>query len=452
MQPLCFALLVAAAAQEWSARSRRSLKHRKEKPHAANPFLGFNADDPFPAAGACGPSPRNATSTTLEALLANYVDVQTAERRKPRVSGRSVTVVATRHGLGNRLNNVIGGFALALATNRALVVHWPRTDCRRKKRDCDPTSIDDLFDPPPGVSWRRMPGWPKATATMCAGGPFVIANNRQSDVQDVLEMNLTAAAFNGADRPKNWCSVSDRSWAHAVSCNPEFRCRTPTPWFFYGLLQRWLLRPKRSILDQARSVFSGGRVCGVGVHLRKADLSSSSWATADVLEAAYVRALARAGRERGDPDFGVYLAADAESSRTRVRLELAAQKLGAPLLDRATKARPTRSSVRGMQDALAENYVLSSCVEILPRGAGASTFHDLAVARAAFDFGWDQARVDAFTYHAKASDHSLVPSRCPKRKGEGPFACPCAAGEALADTLAAWPGPPHAIPPPYSGY
>ena len=352
-----------------SADAQRSLR-KKKKPHSSAPPLPSSGA--FPPPGACGPSPANATSRFLEALLRNYTRVQTEQRSRPGVRGRSVTVVATRHGLGNRLNNVIGGFALALFTGRALVVHWPRTDCRRKKRDCDPTAIDDLFDPPPGVSWRRMPGWRKSPETMCSGGPLVIANNRAADVQAVLEMAV-GAAFNDDAHPKNWCAVTDRSWAHAVSCNPEFRCRAPTPWYVYGLLQRWLLRPKTAILARARAVFAGGRACGVGVHLRKADLSSSSWATAELLERTYDAALARAGRRRGDPDFGIYVAADAESARTRARLELAADRLGAPTLARATTIKPTRGSVRGMQDALAENYVLSSCVEILPRGAGAST-------------------------------------------------------------------------------
>ena len=119
-----------------------------------------------------------------------------------------------------------------------------------------------------------------------------------------------------------------------------------------------------------------------------------------------------------------------------------AAQLDAPLLQRAVTTRPTRNSIRGNQDALAENYVLASCVEILPRGSGASTFHDLAVAKAAFDTGWNQSRIDAFTFHPESSDHSLVPARCPKLKGDTAVQCPCADGAASwRDFAVDWPGP-----------
>ena len=155
----------------------------------------------------------------------------------------------------------------------------------------------------------------------------------------------------------------------------------------------------------------------------------------------YTTALERHGRARGDPTFGIYIASDGESRKTRLRLEQIARDVDAPLLARAVTTRPTRGSIRGNQDALAENYVLASCDEILPRGSGASTFHDLAVARAAFDRGWNQSRVDAFTYHPDKSDHSLVPARCPKRKG-AELSCPCATGAtSWRDLDAPWPGP-----------
>ena len=78
----------------------------------------------------------------------------------------------------------------------------------------------------------------------------------------------------------------------------------------------------------------------------------------------------------------------------------------------------------------------------LPRGSGASTFHDLAVAKAAFDTGWNQSRIDAFTFHPESSDHSLVPARCPKLKGDTSVQCPCTDGAASwRDFAVDWPGP-----------
>ena len=64
------------------------------------------------------------------------------------------------------------------------------------------------------------------------------------------------------------------------------------------------------------------------------------------------------------------------------------------------------------------------------------------VAKAAFDTGWNQSRIDAFTFHPESSDHSLVPARCPKLKGDTAVQCPCTDGAASwRDFAVDWPGP-----------
>ena len=60
-----------------------------------------------------------------------------------------------------------------------------------------------------------------------------------------------------------------------------------------------------------------------------------------------------------------------------------------------------RGSRSGLLDALAENFILSSCTTLLPRGTGASTFHDIAVARAAFQQKWNESRAAAFAFRRK---------------------------------------------------
>ena len=69
----------------------------------------------------------------------------------------------------------------------------------------------------------------------------------------------------------------------------------------------------------------------------------------------------------------------------------------------------------------------------------------MAVARAAFEQGWDQPRVDAFVHKSEPSDHALVPARCPPRTGEPADAvtrCPCLSNEtSYRDRVAPWPGP-----------
>ena len=131
-----------------AARGRRRRIPYEKKVHVAPPPLPHDDGTPW----GCGPMPSNSTSYYLRDLLQNWIAKQQFQRRHTvyQGGGRSVVVMAKRHGLGNRLNNVIGGFMLALATGRALVINWPPSACRNK-RNCDPTSIDDLFDPPVGV-------------------------------------------------------------------------------------------------------------------------------------------------------------------------------------------------------------------------------------------------------------------------------------------------------------
>ncbi|CAH0366931.1 unnamed protein product [Pelagomonas calceolata] len=421
-----------------AARGRRRRIPYEKKVHVQPPPLPHDDGTPW----GCGPMPSNSTSYYLRDLLQNWIAKQQFQRRHTvyQGGGRSVVVMAKRHGLGNRLNNVIGGFMLALATGRALVINWPPSACRNK-RNCDPTSIDDLFDPPVGVKWGRMQGWNKDLDAMCANGPFVISQNGHDAVQQVLDMDLG----NYHEQPKMVCAVCDRSWSYGVSCNPLLRCAMPTPWYVYGLLQRWLLRPKRAVVNRVRQTLAN-HTCAVGVHLRKADNSKTKWATEELLRETYASALKRRPEfKNGDLRYGIYVAADGESTQTKKRIEAFARSVGAPLLERAARFKASRDSVRAMQDALAENYVLSSCVEILPRGSGASTFHDLAVARAAFEQGWEQTRVDAFVHKSEPSDHALVPARCPPRTGETADAvtrCPCLSNEtSYRDRVAPWPGP-----------
>ena len=137
--------------------------------------------------------------------------------------------------------------------------------------------------------------------------------------------------------------------------------------------QRWFLRPKRAVVNSVRQTLAN-HTCAVGVHLRKADNSKAA-GHGGVVKGDYASALKRRPEFKdGDPRYGIYVAADGESTQTKKRIEAFARSVGAPLLERG--ARASRDSVRAMQDALAENYVLSSCVKILPRGSGASTFRD----------------------------------------------------------------------------
>ena len=61
---------------------------------------------------------------------------------------------------------------------------------------------------------------------------------------------------------------------------------------------------------------------------------------------------------------------------------------------------PGRTTVEANIEALAENYLLSSCAEILPHGRD-STFRSIAAARAAFEQAWTANRSRAFVEGGK---------------------------------------------------
>ena len=111
-----------------AARGRRRRIPYEKKVHVQPPPLPNDNGMPW----GCGPMPSNSTSYYLRDLLQNWIAKQQFQRRHTvyQGGGRSVVVMAKRHGLGNRLNNVIGGFMLALATGRALVINWPPSACR----------------------------------------------------------------------------------------------------------------------------------------------------------------------------------------------------------------------------------------------------------------------------------------------------------------------------------
>ena len=71
---------------------------------------------------------------------------------------------------------------------------------------------------------------------------------------------------------------------------------------------------------------------------------------------------------------------------------------------------PDRSRVDGNVEALAENYVLSTCADILPHGRD-SAFRSIAAARAAFEQGWTANRSRAFVEGGK-SVASGAPAAC----------------------------------------
>ena len=168
-------------------------------------------------------------------------------------------------------------------------------------------------------------------------------------MQQVLDMDLGSYH----EQPKMVCAVCDRSWSYGVSCNPLLRCAMPTPWYVYGLLQRdaGLLRPKRAVVNRVRQDAREP-------HVRRGRPPPQGGQQQDevghggVVTEAYRRGPKRRPEfKNGDPRYGIYVAADGESTQTKKRIEAFARSVGAPLLERAARARPRESSVRAMQRA-----------------------------------------------------------------------------------------------------
>ena len=336
------------------------------------------------------------------AVLANYSAVQRAERAKG-ADTKYIVAFAEHYGLGNRIATVTSALALAVASRRALIVLWPRGRMHGRP-DYDPAGVVDLFAPTL-VDWSTPPDAQRAVrrcAEDVAKRPGRKGTKRWAigDPHDAK----TAAALRAFDFSTNdWrpgdrvlCAYGYYYWGWALTCNDVLGGGDVLA--DYGALQSLLLTPTAAVADRVGRIL-GSRSCDVGVHLRKADGAkggpSSHWVAK--LRAVLV------------PGATAFVAADPQSTLTK-KLILASFP-AVRFLDRDADAEATRATVDGVLDALADNYVLSACRAIIPREIGASTFHDAAVARAAFGFAWP--RNETLAYHAQPPrDPIFGPAHC----------------------------------------
>ena len=354
--------------------------------------------------------------TELLRLLEAWPAVQAAQREMGK-QGRYVVIEAGRRGLGNRMGPIAGGLALAVTTGRALAVHWPRSDCHRKKNDCDPTSIDDLFEAPTGVNWK---------GTGCKG-PFLIKGD---DIKPVDQLKRSKGLGGARGSQNNVCVDTDRCFAWGVSCNQEVKHLFPSPWITYGLFVDYLFRhpthPVQSRIQKALDVsatkYKRTRLsCGLGVHLRKENhwehFESRLFNASNPLKDYDVVTSFRNISSKSDDsslERAVYVAADKQSGPVKKKLVRDLEKAGIPIIDPIAKD-PSRMTMAGMYDAAAELIFLSTCEDIVPRGLGHSTFHDVAVARSAYLHGWSQNRIRSFVNFGKPHTnmkHAFVPADC----------------------------------------
>ena len=201
--------------------------------------------------------------------------------------------------------------------------------------------------------------------------------------------------------PSVVCTASKDDWSWAATC----RLGGASPLADAGALQDFLFKPSAAVLKRIGAIIASSpqRPCDLGVHLIAAD-RTNEWGTKKGDES-WMRAVAEAIAAREDMDgsgkpldFALFVAADRGSTRTKQLLQEAFGD--AVIFMDGHGASPDRSTVEGNTEALAENYVLSSCAEILPHGRD-SAFRSIAAARAAFEQDWTVNRSRAFVEGGK---------------------------------------------------
>jgi len=299
---------------------------------------------------------------------------------------------ANHHGMGNRLNSVIGAFALALVTNRGLAIEWEASsNCKGKHvttnlgvtdKDCDPVGLKDLYELP-FVTAAHL-----HNMSCTQKHQWLVHGDRDSKKFDAMLRNPDLARV--YEEQQVICAESDRHFGWAVTCNQKDLF--PDPWNAYGLLQDYLLqRPVKSIRhklltakitennnnattlvddsDKEKAQFLPK--CAIGIHLRK--------------EKNIVRLVAELNEtidELKENAGGVFLAYDPFSFEAAEKIETIVKERGLALITvDKFEDHVTRATVNGLLDAVVDHTLLSSCDYLLPFQIERSTYHDTALGR-----------------------------------------------------------------------
>ena len=336
-------------------------------------------------------------------------------RRERKENGKFLIAFADDYGLGNRINIVTSTLALAMATGRSLIVLWPHTDCRHTSHgDCDPTSINDLFVENETRAQWSVGSHAHAAISRCRDDIKRHAKPLKRWAIGEEDDRKTADHLRTLDLGPEWrnqdpylCTYGFFYWGWALTCNKYLRKawgldpNAGNPWAEFGGLMSWLLGDARaSIVSRVHKALGDKKIkCDVGLHLRRADNLPGDGTQTENLKWKVHLEEALAGLTSPH----VYIAADHESKKTKwMLMHHLEERQDTQILSLAERGRVAdRRSRSGLLDALAENFILSSCTTLLPRGTGASTFHDVAVARAAFQQKWNESRAASFAFRRK---------------------------------------------------
>lgn len=240
---------------------------------------------------------------------------------------RRLLLLNARRGLGNRLRTVLSGLAYADATGCALQVVWaPNVQCG--------AGLDELWQHPFHlVSLKRA----RYTAALCGGW---------EDHLDEDDLDLG-----------QW-----KRPALALQSSQPFSNPAGTPWI--SQLRR--LRPLPELVERIDSVWNNMPPSGplVGLMLRTHASAHRSTVVSRPLD----HALRRLDEiHRLAPDATVFLSSDSPDG---------AAALGERHAVVALPGKGEFNSVRGVQDAVCDLYLLASCQWII--GSHASSFSEIA--------------------------------------------------------------------------
>jgi len=269
---------------------------------------------------------------------------------------------------------------------------------------CDPAGITDLLQPSL-VDFSMPPTVQKQL--IAKGGCGHVQDTRRGPEQyvvwDTRDQKMLLDIYRGDTHwaPSVVCTASKDDWSWAATC----RLGGASPLADAGALQDFLFKPSAAVLKRIGAILASSpqRPCDLGVHLIAADRTNEwgtkkgdeSWlrtvAEAIVAEEAFVA-------DGKKLDFAIFVASDRDSGRTKQLLQDAFGD--AVVVMDGHGASPDRSRVEGNVEALAENYVLSTCAEILPADRN-SAFRSIAAARAAFEQAWTANRSRAFVEGGK---------------------------------------------------
>jgi hypothetical protein len=342
------------------------------------------------------------------ALLQNYSRVQKLERSK--AAGKYIVAFARVHGHASRIATITSTLALAMASGRALAVVWPRrTNCRGRDhildKLCDPAGVTDLLQPhlvdfsmPPSVQKQLLAKGGCGHVQDLRRGP-----EEQWVVRDTRDQKMLLDIYRGGIRetPPVVCTAGKDDWSWAATC----KLGGVSPLSDAGALQDFLFKPSAAVLKRVGAIIASSpqRPCDLGIHLIAAD-RTSEWGTKKGDES-WLRTVAEAIAAQEDMDgsgkqldFAIFVAADHGSTRTKSLLQEAFGD--AVVFMDGHGVSPDRTTVEANVEALAENYVLSTCAEILPADRN-SAFRSIAAARAAFEQGWTANRSRAFVEGGK---------------------------------------------------